>query len=87
MTCNLRLANATVRLFELFSSGELKLFEDPEIEEIMKFDLSWNNARIIWESDFQEKYKDEPSRYTEVKTKHMTQGKFKKILSSKWKKI
>ena len=79
------MTNAAVTLFELFSHGELKLFEDSEIEQIMKFDLSWNNAKIICESECERSYKGPPSEFNEYKTKFLTEGKLKRILTSKWK--
>jgi hypothetical protein len=79
------LTNATVKPFERFSYGELKLFEDSEIEQNMKYDLSWDNSEIICESEFERSYKGSPSEYNEYKTKFMTEVKLKKRFSSKWK--
>jgi hypothetical protein len=79
------LTNASVKLFERFSYGELKLFEDSEIEQCMKSDLSWNNAKIICESECERSYEGSPSEFNEFKIKFMTEVKLKNILSSKWK--
>jgi hypothetical protein len=80
-----KFTNASVRLFERFSYEELKLFEDSEIEQNMKSDLSWNNAKIMCESKFERSYKGSPSDYNEFKTKFVTEVKLKTKLSSKWK--
>ena len=79
------MTNAAVKLFELFSYGELKSFKDWEIKQCMKSDLSWNNAKILCESECERSYKRAPSEFNEYKTKLITQGKLKRILSSKWK--
>jgi len=74
--------DALVRLFERFSYGELKLFEDLEIEQNMKTGISLNNAKIIRKSEFERCYKGSPSEYNEFKTKFMTEVKLKPLLSS-----
>ncbi len=79
------MTNAAIKLFERFSDGELKLFEDSEIQQCMKSDLSWNNAKIICESECERSYKGSPSELYDYKTKFITDVKLKKILSSKWK--
>ena len=79
------MTNATVKLFELFSYGKLKLFEDSEIEQCMKSNLSWNNAKIICESECERSYKGPPTEYNDYKTKFVTEGKLKRILSLRWK--
>ena len=71
--------------FEYFSYDELKLFEDSEIQQSVKFDLSWNNAKIICESKCERSYKGSPAEFNEFKTKFVTEMKLKKILSSTWK--
>lgn len=80
-----RLTNATFRLFEKFSYGKLKLFEDTEIEQNMKSNLSWNNARKICESECERSYKGSPSEYNEFKSKFVTNVKIKSTLTSNWK--
>ena len=79
------MTNATVQLFELFSYGELKLFEDSEIEQCMKSDKSWNNAKIICESGCERSYKGSPPEFNDYKTKFVTEGKLKRMFSSRWK--
>jgi hypothetical protein len=79
------LTNAAVKLFENFSYGELQLLEESEIEKSMKLELSWNTAKITCESECQRSYKGAPSEFNDYKSKFVTEGKLKKILSSKWK--
>ena len=79
------MTNAAVKLFKMFSYGELKLFEDSEIKQCMKSDLSWNNAKIICESECERSYKRSPAEYNDHKTNFVTEGKLKRILSSRLK--
>ena len=80
-----RLTNAAVQLFEVFSSGDLELKEELEIKARINSDLSWNNARIVLESDFEQSYKGATSDFTQHKAKYITDGRIKKILIAKWK--
>ena len=59
----MRLTNATIKLFERFSYGELKLFEESEIDQNMEYDLSWNNGNKIANRSSREATRDHyPSR-------------------------
>ena len=80
-----RLTNAAVQLFEVFSSGDLELKEELEIKARINSDLSWNNARIVLESDFEQSYKGATSDFTQHKAKYITDGRIKKILTAKWR--
>ncbi len=79
------MTNAAVRLFRFFSFGELKLFEDQEIEKDMRSDLSWNAAKIYVESEIGRTYKGNPTEFTHIKAKYLTDSKIKKTLTSNWK--
>jgi hypothetical protein len=79
------LTNAAVRLFLFFSSGDLELKEELEIKARMKSELSWNNARIVMESEFKKSYTGAPSEFTRHKAKYITDGRIKKILSLNWR--
>ena len=70
-----KLTNATIKLFEYFSYGDLNLFEESEIEQSMKSDLSRNNAKIICESECERSYKGSPTQFNEFKTKFVTEVK------------
>jgi hypothetical protein len=79
------LTNAAVRLFQLFSRGDLELKEELEIKARMKSELCWNNARIVLESEFEKSYTGAPSDFTQHKVKYITDGRIKKILSVNWR--
>ena len=80
-----RLTNAAVQLFEVFSFGDFELKEELEIKARINSDLSWNNARIVLESDFEKSYKGAASDFTQHKAKYITDGRIKKILTAKWR--
>jgi hypothetical protein len=79
------LTNVAVRLFQIFSYGDLELREELEIKERMRSELSWKNARIVLESEFSKSYTGSPSEFTEHKAKYITDGRIKKILSVNWR--
>ena len=72
------MTNVAVRLFQIFSSGDLELKEELEIKERMRSELSWNNARIVLESEFEKSYTGAPSEFTQHKAKYITDGRIKR---------
>ncbi len=79
------MTNAAVRLFQIFSSGDLELKEELEIKARINLDLSWNTARIVLESEFEKSYTGATSDFTRHKAKYITDGRIKKILTAKWR--
>ena len=72
------MTNAAVRLFQLFSTGDLEMKEELEIRAKMTSKLSWNNARIILESEFEKSYTGATSDFTQHKAKYITDGRIKR---------
>ncbi len=79
------MTNVAVQLFQVFSYGDLELKEEVEIKARINSDLSWNNARIVLESDFEKSYKGATSDFTQQKAKYINDGRIKKILTAKWR--
>ncbi len=79
------MTNAAVQLFQVFSFRDLELKEEFEIKARINSDLSWNNARIVLESDFEKSYKGAASNFTQHKAKYIPDGRIKKILTAKWR--
>ncbi len=81
------MTNVAVQLFQFFSSGDLQLKEELEIKARINSDLSWNNAKIVLESEFEKSYTGAISDFTQHKAKYITDGKIKKTSTTKWRRF
>ena len=79
------LTNEAIILFEKYSDGDLLLDNEPEIKQKMKELLTYNSAKIMLETSFNQYFKGEELSRVKAKEKALSEMNVKRQLASNFR--